>query len=147
MNNKETKELRELVKILQDSADFYSQACSKVKDTGLRATFNDIAATKKQLVSRLQPLIIMEEGEAEDSHNVAVKLRQLYTNILASMQSDKEETFISNLEEVEDKTRQKAHRVLDAASTAGVTAAMQDVYPDIKLCHDEMSRLKSAHCH
>lgn len=145
MDSKETKELRELVKILQDSADFYSEACKKVKDSNLKATFDDIAVLKQQLVARLQPLIVMKDGEPEDSHSMAVKLRQLYTNILASLQSDKTGTFINNLEEIEDKTKQKAHRAMDVAGSTGVAAALQDVYPDIKQCHDEMSRLKVAH--
>lgn len=148
MNSKETKELRELVKVLQDSADFYSEACKKVKDTSLKTTFDSIAVLKRQLVARLQPLIVMEDGEAEESHSMAVKLRQLYTNMLASMQSDKAQTFIDNLEEIEDKTKQKAHRAMDVADSTGLAQALQDVYPDIRQCHDKMSRLKqAAHSH
>lgn len=148
MNSKETRELRELVKILQDSADFYAEACRKVDDRSLRATFDSIAVLKRQLVARLQPLIVMEEGEPEESHSMAVKLRQLYTNMLTSMQSDNAQTFIDNLEEIEDKTKQKAHRAMDVADSTGVAQALQDVYPEIRQCHDKMSRLKhAAHSH
>ncbi|HVK99573.1 MAG TPA: PA2169 family four-helix-bundle protein [Dongiaceae bacterium] len=144
MSAQETKEMQELITILNDSVDFYREARQKVKSTELKATFEEIASIKQQLINQLQPLVIQREGEPEDGHSVAVKVRQLYTNVLASMQKDKSDTFISNLEEVEDKTRAKARRALDVADTTDVVVALRQAYPQIKKCHDEMSRLKTA---
>jgi uncharacterized protein (TIGR02284 family) len=145
MSNQDIKEVQELVTLLHDSADFYKEARMKVSNVNLKATFEEMATIKEQLVNDLQPLIVMEAGQIDDGHNIAVKVRQMYTNILASMQKDKSETFINNLEEVEDKTRQKAREAIKAAVGPEVIAVLQEAYPKIERCHDRMSRLKAAH--
>lgn len=144
MSDHETKEVQELITILNDSADFYREAHDKVTNASLKETFDEIAGIKEQLVDRLQPLVVLQKGEAEHGHSVSVKVRQIYTNVLASLQKDKAETFIDNLEEVEDKTRQQARKAMDAADTTIVAIALRDAFPDIERCHDEMSRLKAA---
>ena len=144
MADQEAREIQELVTILHYSADFYREAHDKVTNAALKETFDEIARIKEQLVGRLQPLVMLQTGEAEYGHSAAVKVRQIYTNILASLQKDKAETFIDNLEEVEDKTRAQARKALDAADTTVVAIALRDAYPEIERCHEEMSRLKAA---
>jgi len=144
MSNQELKDLKELVEVLHDGVHFYREAYQKVSDSTLKEIFSGIATNKERLVNRLQPLIEREEHEQVEGHNFAVKIRETYTNILGSLQEDNAETYINNLEQVEDKTRDKVREALENVSSTSIAIALREVYPYVKLSHDEMSSLKAA---
>ncbi|WP_431688441.1 ferritin-like domain-containing protein [Hahella sp. NBU794] len=144
MTNSETNSLRDLVKVLNDGIDFYTEAKDKVKSNAVRLVFERMSAIREGAVGRLQPYIVFEKGEKETGHTLGGILREHYAKILAAIKDDSEHVYIEQLEEVEDKTLEKIRDAIEEVKAPGVQATLQDIYPTLKRCHDEMSRLQRA---
>lgn len=142
MQSQETYRVRELVRVLNDGVDFYRDAEAKVTDSNLKRTFERMATTREKLINRLQPYIIMQEGEAEHGHTVSLRMRELFTNILASMKADSDQTYIDNLETVEDKTLEEMRAAISDAENVEIMATLREFHPKLKQCHEEIRALK-----
>lgn len=142
---KESSRVSDFVQVLNDGVDFYRRAKGKVKDKNLQLTFEKMAATREQLLNRLQPYVTRVEGEPEKGHTFSGKVREIYTNVLSSIKSDKDQAFIDNLEEIEDKTLKEAREVINEAHSTEVVSALNEFYPKLQKCHAEMSQLKKHH--
>src|SRR5690554_1392078 len=142
MATQEIHRVRELVRVLNDGVDFYRDAEARVQDTSLKRTFERMATTREKLLNRLQPYLVMQEGDAEHGHTVSGRMQELYTNILASMTSDSDQTYIDHLESLEDKTLEEMRAAISDAENVEVVAALREFHPRFKQCHEEMRALK-----
>ncbi len=142
MTTQEVHRMRDLVRVLNDGIDFYRDAEAKVQDTNLKRTFERMATTREKLINRLQPYIVMQEGEAEHGHTVSGRMRELYTSMLASMKADSDQTYIDHLESLEDKTLEELRAAISDAENVEVVAALREFHPRLKQCHEEMRALK-----
>src|SRR5690606_11027230 len=142
MTTQEVHRMRDLVRVLNDGIDFYRDAEAKVQDTNLKRTFERMATTREKLINRLQPFIVMQEGDAERGHTVSGRMRELYTSMLASMKADSDQTYIDHLESLEDKTLEELRAAISDAENVEVVAALREFHPRLKQCHEEMRALK-----
>jgi len=143
MATQETQRVRELLRVLNDGVDFYRDAEAKVEDVHLKRTFERMATTREKLINRLQPYIVMQEGDSEHGHTISGRMRELYTNLLAAMKSDRGQTYIDHLETLEDKTLEELRAAISDAENVEVVAALREFHPKLQQCHEEMRALKS----
>ena len=93
-------------------------------------------------VERLQPYAINEQGEREEGSSFAVEARRAYTALLTTFGSNNDSTYVSELEEVEDKTLAEIKEAMDKPQPADCEAALAATLLTMQSCHAEMSRMQ-----
>jgi uncharacterized protein (TIGR02284 family) len=143
-NTQKVEHISDIVKVLNSGVEFYSDAQDKVDNPAIASVFKMMASVRRSAIEQLQPYAAIEEGEREEGSSLAVEIRKLYTGMLAAVTSDKDHTYISQLEEVEDKTLEELKTALDKDQPGACRMALLKVYNDIKECHDKMLALQKA---
>lgn len=142
MSNK-TEQLNELIAIIRDGQRFYEHAHDEVKDVRLQALFRDMAQTKNQVIQALAVKVAANQEEPTSSGTVVGKLRQAYADARATLSSDEEATYVSQLEEAEDRILHAFEDALESAEP-DVRALLAVEMPKVRACHDRMRDLKHA---
>lgn len=134
----------DIVQVLNSGIDFYSEAKEKVKDGSVAQFFDRMIAARKLTRERLQPFLRGKQGEKETGSSFAVEARKVYTKVIGSMSSDKNHTYIDQLEEVEDKTLEEIKTALDKEQPPAVETALRQSLQTMQQCHDEMRSLQKS---
>lgn len=147
LNTPEIKHVHDIIQVLNSGIEFYGDAKEKVDDRQLAQFFDRMLNARRMVKERLQPFAIQEDGEREDGSAFTVEARKVYTKIIGAMSSDKEHTYISQLEEVEDKTLEELKAALKENQPPQFEAALRQSLTTMQECHDEMRALKRATSH
>jgi uncharacterized protein (TIGR02284 family) len=134
--------LNDLIQILRDGRSFYQDAAAKVVDPSLRTLFHDMAATRAAVIVDLAAEVRMEGETPADSGTVTGGLRKIYGDVLAAMASDKDSTYVNQLEAAEDRLMHAFTAALNEADIARVTDILNLHMPKIRRMHDLMRQQK-----
>ncbi|MCF6458852.1 PA2169 family four-helix-bundle protein [Pseudoalteromonas sp. MMG024] len=134
--------VKELVKVLNGGIEFYKEAKSKVSSQSLEIIFERMISEKERAAAELQPLVVLDEGEVETDNDFMVSLRETYTKVLSVISTDKEHTYISQLEEVEDRVLEKIEAALEEPLPAPYFSTLKLIQNSMQACHDEMKALQ-----
>ena len=143
----EIKHVSDIVQVLNSGIDFYRDAKDKVDDRQLATFFDRMLNARRMVRERLQPFAVQDDGKPEDGSALSVEARKVYTKVIGAISSDKEHTYISQLEEVEDKTLEEIKAALKEKQPAQYEAALKQSLATMQQCHDEMRALKAATRH
>ena len=144
LNTTEVKHVSDIVQVLNSGIEFYTDAKSKVDSPNIARFFDRMIAARKSVKQQLQPFAVVEEGKPEQGSAFTVDARKVYTKVISAISSDKDHTYISHLEEVEDKTLEEIRAALDEKQPADCESALLAALSTMKACHDEMRNLKRA---
>lgn len=147
LHSQEMKHVTDIVQVLNSGIDFYSDAKEKVDDRKLAQFFDRMLNARRMVKERLQPFAVQEEGRREEGSALTVEARKVYTKVIGALSSDKEHTYISQLEEVEDKTLEEIRIALKEKQPPQYEAALLQSLATMQECHDEMRALKKATQH
>lgn len=136
--------LNDLVKVLNSSIHFYRAAEQDVANVVLAGVFNEIAQSHRTCTELLHPYITYVSGEKENSNSFAVELRKVYASVLACVKSDTELTYLSQLEEVEDKLLIMCDRALEEHLPLTCRVIVNEVRASIQVTHDRMLGIQRA---
>ena len=142
LSTTEVKHVSDIVQVLNSGIEFYRDAKEQVDNPQLASFFDRMINARRTVKQNLQPFAIAEEGEVEQGSAFTVEVRNIYTKIIGVMSSDKEHTYISQLEEVEDKTLDEIRTALNKKQSADCEAALLSSLATMQECHDEMKKLK-----
>ena len=134
--------VKELVKVLNGGIEFYKEAKTKVSSQSLEIIFERMISEKERAAAELQPLVVLDEGEVETDNDFMVSLRETYTKVLSVISTDKEHTYISQLEEVEDRVLEKIEAALEEPLPAPYFSTLKLIQNSMQACHDEMKALQ-----
>jgi uncharacterized protein (TIGR02284 family) len=138
----QSKLVSDIIKVLQGGIEFYEDALTKVHSPKVKVIFTRMIDEKNLAISQLQPLVIAEEGEPETGTSWAVDIRQMYTNTLNIFTSDDDETYVEQLEEVEDKVLEVVNKALEETQSANLVQALSGIKIKMMACHDQMKALQ-----
>lgn len=147
LNNPEIKHVHDIIQVLNSGIDFYGDAKEKVDDRQLAQFFDRMLNARRLVKERLQPFAVQQDGEREDGSAFTVEARKVYTKVIGAVSSDKEHTYISQLEEVEDKTLEELKAALKENQPPQFETALRQSLTTMQECHDEMRALKKASSH
>lgn len=147
LHTQEVKHVTDIVQVLNSGIDFYTDAKEKVDDKRLAQFFDRMINARRMVKERLQPFAVQEEGKREEGSAFTVEARKVYTNVIGAMSSDKEATYIAQLEEVEDKTLEEIRIALKEKQPPQYESALLQSLATMQECHDEMRALKKATKH
>ncbi|KPV98292.1 hypothetical protein AN214_00053 [Pseudoalteromonas sp. P1-9] len=134
--------VKELVKVLNGGIEFYKEAKSKVSSQSLEIIFERMISEKERAAAELQPLVVLDEGEVETDSDLVVSMRETYTKVLSVVSTDKEHTYIAQLEEVEDRVLDKIEAALEEPLPAPYFSTLKLIQNSMQACHDEMKALQ-----
>jgi len=141
------KHVTDIVQVLNSGIDFYTDAKEKVDDKRLAQFFDRMLNARRMVKERLQPFAVQEEGKREEGSAFTVEARKVYTKVMGAMSSDKDATYIAQLEEVEDKTLEEIRIALKEKQPPQYESALLQSLATMQECHDEMRALKKATKH
>jgi uncharacterized protein (TIGR02284 family) len=134
--------LKDIVETARDGADFYESAQRKVNNPRLRAIFGRMSAAKRELITGLSDHLAVSGEPAPEGGTLFGSLRRLYAEVLATLASDDDHVYVSQLEEAEDRLLDQIQKAIDAASETDARVQLQAYLPKVRACHDEMRDLK-----
>ena len=134
----------DIIKVLNGGIEFYQDAMTKVNSSNVRNMFSRMIMEKKQAVEELQSFAVAETGDKETSTAFSVDARNMYTNILGMFTSDKDHTYIDELEEVEGKVLEVMDEALEEDQPSACAAALRKIRARMQQSHDEMKALQIA---
>lgn len=138
----EISAIRDLIKVLNDGVNFYTDAKVELKGSGYDAIFQEMIDVRQNALVRLQPLVYAREGEVEDGKTMEGALRKAYTELLAKIKSNKSKIYIDQLEELEDRTLEHVKKAQAEAVSVDFTIALNYILISMQECHNRMRSLK-----
>ncbi|BCD85714.1 hypothetical protein PSm6_21210 [Pseudomonas solani] len=138
-----TAQLNELIEITRDGERFYQHAIDEVKDPALQGLFRDMAQAKTQVIQALAVRVAANHEDPSTGGTFVGKLRQVYADTRATLSSDEKATYVSQLEEAEDRILHAFEDALESAEPE-VRGLLAQEMPRVKACHDRMRSLKLA---
>ena len=142
MSSNETSAVKDLIKVLHDGVNFYTDAKLELKGAGYDSALQDMIDARQQALVRLQPLVFIREGEVEDGKTISGSLHKTYADILAMIKSNKSQVYIAQLEELEDRTLEYIRKAQTEAVSIDVKTALNYIHKSLSQCHDRMRTLK-----
>lgn len=137
--------LNELIAITRDSAEFYSDAATKVDNPQLRSLFSGMADSKNGLVGAMSRDIKETGARPAEAGTFRGVLHQIYGDAKAKFGDNKDYAYVSELEETEDRLLGAWNNVLrDDDVPAPVKNAVTSYLPKVKQHHDLMRDRKWA---
>jgi uncharacterized protein (TIGR02284 family) len=145
MSTYEISTIRDLIKVLNDGVDFYTDAKNELRGSGYEPALQDMIDARQDALARLQPLVYSSEGEVETGHTFVGSMRKTYADVLTSIKSNtssKSQTYIVQLEELEDRTLEFIKKARREATSVDATSALNSIYATLQQCHTRMRNLK-----
>jgi uncharacterized protein (TIGR02284 family) len=140
----DTATLNDMIQVLNDGKKFYEEAVGHVKRTDLKALFSRMARTKGAIASDLRTAVVANGGKPSEGGTFAGALRKAYAEVATKLSTDKDYTYIAQLEEFEDRI---LHAFKDAqmkSDDEGVRTIAARYMPEVQRDHNEMRGLKHA---
>ena len=134
-------QLNELIEITRDGQQFYQHAHDEVKDVRLQVLFRDMSQSKAELIRALSVKVAANQEIPASGGTFIGKLRQVYADTKASLVSDKEATYVAQLEEAEDRILHAFEDALESAEP-DLHALLTVEMPKVRANHDRMRALK-----
>lgn len=138
----EINHITDIIQVMNSGIDFYEKAQDKVQDPSVSALFQRMIDARKVSVESLQPYAINQQGEREDGSSFVVEARRAFTTLISKFASDNDQTYIKELEEVEDKTLEEIKVALKKPQSHDCEAALSKVLLTMQSCHAEMSKMQ-----
>ena len=142
LNTTEAKHVSDIIQVLNSGIEFYSDAMEKVDDPHLAKFFDRMINSRHIVKEHLQPFAVQDDGKREEGSAFSVEARKMYTKVIGAISSDKDHTYINQLEEVEDKTLDELKAAMKEDQPPQFAAALLQSMTTMQECHDEMRALK-----
>jgi uncharacterized protein (TIGR02284 family) len=141
---KQSKNIADIIKVLHGGVDFYQEASAKLSSDKLKSVFEEMIDNKQEAIDVLQPCATNEQGENEYDSDCCVEIRKLYTHLIAKLSLNKAHTYVSQLEEVEDKVLDLIDKALSEKPTEPCLTILHSVRTGAQTMHDEMKAYQKA---
>lgn len=142
MATNEISAIRDLIKVLNDGVEFYTDARVELRGSGYENIFQEMIDVRQAALVRLQPLLYSREGEVETGQTLSGSLRKTYADVLAKIKSSKSQTYIAQLEELEDRTLEHIRTAMRDVTSVDFNTALNHIYSSLQHCHNRMRALK-----
>ena len=142
LNTARVNHASDIIQVLNSGIEFYTDAKEQVRDPKLAQFFDRMLNARRMVKERLQPFAVIEDGQREEGSAFSVEVRKVYTKVIGAISSDTDHAYISQLEEVEDKTLEELRIALKDNQPPQYEAALLQSMATMQECHDEMRALK-----
>jgi len=134
--------VKDLVQVSRDGLEFYEDAMSEVKSERLKDVFSRMAGHKRTLIAALSSKLAMNDENVPTDGTFAGSVRKTYADVRAMLSSNEDKIYVGQLEEAEDRMLKHFEEAIADTSDPSVKSLLQQHFPQVRACHDEMSGLK-----
>ncbi len=139
---KNANQLKELVQVARDGAEFYEQAGGQVDDAPLRSLFAQMAAAKRELINGLSASIAASGEDVPQGGTLVGQLQKAYGQVRAALARNENRAWVAQLEDAEDRLLEHLRRAIRESDDPSVLGQLEAYLPRVRDCHDRMRALK-----
>lgn len=139
----DTSTLNDLIDVLEDSRDFYSDAAKNAEHAQYKQLFERFAQTKAGIASDLKTRVAAR-GDSPSDGSLGGSLRKGWAELRVKLSKDSDVEYIAQLEEFEDRVIEAFRDAVNDSDDAEVRAIAQRYRPQVEQDHAQMRDLKHA---
>ncbi len=138
--------LQEMVRALNDSAEYHAEAADKIKDDGLVAsTLRGIASERRQICRKVAELITMADEKPDKDGTWMGKLRNIWTAFRAGLNAGDATVVLIEAERAEDAIVHKFEQILPETADTPIFGKLKEHYETVKRGHDRVLALRNSY--
>ncbi|PPE74900.1 hypothetical protein C3942_04280 [Solimonas fluminis] len=139
---KNANQLKELVQVARDGAEFYEQAIGHVDDAPLRNLFAGMAAAKRELINGLSASIAASGEDVPQGGTLVGGLQKVYGQVRTALARNENRAWVGQLEDAEDRLLEHMRRAIRETDDPSVLGQLEAYLPRVRDCHERMRALK-----
>jgi uncharacterized protein (TIGR02284 family) len=143
----DTTTLNDMIEVLNDGRTFYEEAAIEVKRADLKTLFVRMARIKQSIANDLRTAVVANGAKPAESGSFAGKLRTVYAEVRAKLSSHKDDEYVTQLEEFEDRIMCAFKNAASASDDQAVRTIANRYMPEVMRDHNEMKALKEITAH
>ena len=138
--------LRDLIRINQDSAHGFEEAAQAVKNGQLQRLFNDLAAQRARFASELKGYVEMNGQDAGDESEGSWvgQFHRWWMDLRAALTGGDAHAVLAEAERGEDKIKAMYEEVITKTTGSAVNDVLHRQYVQVKKGHDTVRDLRDA---
>ncbi|NKF21806.1 PA2169 family four-helix-bundle protein [Solimonas marina] len=141
--NRNRQLVRHLIEVAKDGARFYDDALRHVDDPNLRATFEEMAVAKRELITGLSARL-RSDGVAPPMHGtVTGAVHKVCTDVAARLSPHREaQIYVAQLERVEQRLVDEVRGAITDTDDPMVRHTLEAYWPRVAQSRTCMRELK-----
>ncbi|HCE4528773.1 TPA: DUF2383 domain-containing protein [Vibrio parahaemolyticus] len=134
-----------IIELIHSGNDIYKKAIDNIDNTSLNHVnhvLQDLVHVREHAALELKPYAIANPQTADDTPvSYTIKAREVYSDVMKEVSSDKESMYLEQLEGVESKVLKEIENVITAQPEQADNAVLLKVRSDIKSCKEKLSNI------
>jgi uncharacterized protein (TIGR02284 family) len=133
----------DLIETLKDGQEGFKQAAEGVKDSQLKALFNEYSNQRSRFASELQTQArSLGKSEPETSSSAAGALHRAWINLKSAVTKGDDHAILAECERGEDSAVEQYRKAMDDDLPAPLRDIISRQYTDIISAHDRIRNLR-----
>jgi len=147
IRNTDTATLNDMIEVLNDGKTFYEEASIEVDRADLKTLFIRMARTKQAIANDLRTAVVANDAKPAEGGSFVGKLRTAYAEVRAKLSSHKDDEYVTQLEEFEDRIMCAFKNAASTSDDQAVRTIANRYLPEVMRDHNEMKTLKQISAH
>jgi len=143
----DTTTLNDMIEVLNDGKTFYEEAAIEVERADLKTLFVRMARIKQAIANDLRTAVSANGAKPAEGGSFAGKLRTAYAEVRAKLSSHKDDEYVTQLEEFEDRIMCAFKNAASTSDDQAVRTIARRYMPEVLRDHNEMKALKEITAH
>jgi uncharacterized protein (TIGR02284 family) len=143
MANEIVSTLNSLIETVKDGEEGFKTAASNVKDTGVRATFEEFARQRHDFAAELQGEVRKLGGDPTESSSVASAAHRGWINLKGALGGG-EKAILNEAERGEDLAVNDYQKAMNSDLPPGVAQVIGRQFGQVKSAHDRVKGLRDS---
>ena len=143
----DTATLNDMIEVLNDGKTFYEEASIEVDRADLKTLFIRMARTKQAIANDLRTAVVANDAKPAEGGSFVGKLRSAYAEVRAKLSSHKDDEYVTQLEEFEDRIMCAFKNAASTSDDQAVRTIANRYLPEVMRDHNEMKTLKQINAH
>lgn len=137
-----TETLQSLLAICRDGISFYAEAADKIDDAEAKSTIRQMVQVRERLIADFAKLLERRGESIPAGGTLAGTMQKLYADLRARFSSDPQATYISQLEEAEDRLLHRFEDAIVSSDPGEERDLLRRYVPLARAAHERMRALK-----
>ncbi|PFG45610.1 uncharacterized protein (TIGR02284 family) [Vibrio sp. ES.051] len=132
-----------IIELIESGNDIYNKAIDNINNTSLSNVLLDLVQVRERAVLELKPYALVSTDESADDTPVSytIKAREVYSDVMKEVSTDKESMYLEQLEGVESKVLKEIENLITTQSAQTDHSVLIKVRSDIKSCKEKLGSI------
>lgn len=134
----ENENIASIIELIESGNDIYNKAIENIDNT-LNNVLVELLRVRERAVLELTPYTLAnnQEDSADDTPvSYTIKAREVYSDVMKEVSSDKESMYLEQLEGVESKVLKEIENLITSHPEQADNSVLLKVRSDIKSCKE-----------